>query len=114
MSLARSAAAARCRAPRDSCSATNEPWSSGCGWAARLVLVPAVVVGLKRRAACRCEAVRPAGSGGLYVDEDGALNTDPHPAVRALVEIRSSESWLVGWAGEVWRKRWAGTYEVSS
>ena len=79
-----------------------------------MVLVPAVVVGLKRRAAWRCEAVRPAGSGGLYVDEDGALNTDPHPAVRALVEIRSSESWLVGWAGEVWRKRWAGTYEVSS
>ena len=80
MSRARSAAAARCRAPRDSCSATNEPWSSGCGWAARLVLVPAVVVGLKRRAACRCEAVRLAGSGGLYVDDDGALNTDPHPA----------------------------------
>ena len=48
-----------------------------------MVLVPAVVVGLKRRAACRCEAVRLAGSGGLYVDEDGALNTDPHPAVRA-------------------------------
>ena len=80
-----------------------------------MVLVPAVVVGLKRRAACRCEAVRLAGSGGLYVDEDGALNTDPHPAVRAPVEIRSLRRILTCWMGRRGlEEEVAGTYEVSS
>jgi len=64
-----------------------------------LVLVPAVVVGLKRRAACRCEAVRLAGSGGLYVDEDGALNTDPPRRFRAEEDSRFLLLKILAWMG---------------